>query len=58
MVYLSYAKCRYKGKHLWLTVLRVNREMVVGRVWNHPINPGLLFCQLLQIPIHGILNAW
>ena len=49
-------KCSFKGEHLWLGVLSVNdeRETVVGRVSNHPINRGLMFGQKIQIPIEYI----
>ncbi|MFM7984807.1 MAG: hypothetical protein ACKPKO_36345, partial [Candidatus Fonsibacter sp.] len=36
-------KFRYRGERLWLRVSSINDRTVVGRAWNHPINPGLLF---------------
>ena len=32
----------------------MNDETVVGRVWNHPVNPGLRVGQMIQIPICDI----
>ena len=44
------------SEHLWLRVLSVNydREAVVGRVWNHPFNRGLMLGQKIQSPIDDI----
>ena len=39
----------YNGELLWLNVLSANDETFVGRVWNHPVNRGLMFGQKLQI---------
>ena len=35
----------------------MNDETVVGRVWGHPVSPGVLFDQMIQIPIRAILNV-
>ena len=39
-------------------MLSVNddREAVVGRVWNHPFNRGLMIGQKIQIPIGDIYD--
>ena len=42
---------------LWLKVLRINDDVVIGRVANHPVNPGLLFGQLIGIPINNFIGA-
>ena len=55
MTTVRYIKFLYQGERLWLRVSSVNDETVVGRVWNHPVNPGLLFGQVIQIPIRDIL---
>ena len=51
-------KFRYKGERLWFRVSSVNDETVVGRVWNHPVNPGLLRGQMLQTLMRDILFVW
>ena len=56
--YIMYVKLCFKGERLWLRVSSVNDETVVGRVWNHPVNPGLRFGQMIQIPICDILDVW
>ena len=35
-----FVKFKYKVERLWLRVLSVNDENVVGREWNHPANSG------------------
>ena len=34
-------KLKFKGKVLWLKVLQINDDIAIGRVANHPVNPGL-----------------
>ena len=46
----------YGSERLWLHVLGVSGNTVVGHV-DQPINPGLLFGQLIQIPIHDIVDV-
>ena len=41
MAAIRHIKFLYRGERLWLRVSSVNDETVVGRVWNHPVNPGL-----------------
>ncbi|MFM7981713.1 MAG: hypothetical protein ACKPKO_20585 [Candidatus Fonsibacter sp.] len=53
---VRYVKFRYRGERLWLRVSSINNRTVVGRVWNHPINPGLLFGQMIQVPLGDILD--
>ncbi len=53
---VRYVKFRYRGERLWLRVLSINHRTVVGRVWNHPVNPGLLFGQMIQVPLGDILD--
>ena len=55
---VKYIKFLYQGERLWLRVSSVNDETVVGRVWNHPVNPGLRVGQMIQIPICDILDDW
>ena len=38
-----YVKFRFKGEILWLRVSTMDGDVVVGRVWNHPVNRGLWF---------------
>jgi hypothetical protein len=38
-------------------VSSINDRTVVGRVWNRPIHPGLLFGQMIQIPLGDILDV-
>ena len=47
-------KVGYNGERLWLSVLSNGNDNFVGRVWNHPINPGLLFGQMIQIHIYKL----
>ena len=37
-------------------VAPVNNRTVVGRVWNRPVNPGLMFGQMIQTTLTDILN--
>ena len=53
-----YLKFSFKGEHLWLRVSSVNNETVVGRVWSVTFMPGLLYGQMIQIPINGILDIF
>ena len=53
---VGYAKFRYRGERLWLRVSSTNEITVVGRVWNRPTNPRLLFGQMIQISLGGILD--
>ena len=48
---------RYRGERLGFRVLSVNDDNVVGHVWNHPVNRGLMFGQMLQIPICHIFDV-
>ena len=54
-IYIMLVKFPYKGGRLWLSVLSVNDETVVSRVWNHPVNRGLMCGQMIQTPICDIL---
>ena len=56
MTTVRYIKFLYRGERLWLSASSVNDETVVGRVWGHPVNPGLRFGQMIQIPICDILD--
>ncbi len=51
---VRYVKFRYRGERLWLRVSSINDRTVAGRVWNHPVNPGLLFGQMIQVPLGDI----
>ena len=53
-----YIQFLYRGERLWLRVSSVNNETVVGRVWSVPFKPGLLYGQMIQIPIRDILDVW
>ena len=53
---VRYVKFNYRGERLWLRVSSTNKKTVVGRVWNRPTNPGLLFGQMIQIPLGDILD--
>ena len=55
---VRYVKFRYRGERLWLRVSSSNGRTVVGRVWNHPVNPGLRFGQMIQIPLGDILDEY
>ena len=55
--YLLFVKLRYRGERLWLNVLSGNGEDVVGCVWNHLVNLGLLFGHMIQFPICDILDG-
>ena len=35
-----------------------NDDHVIGRVWNHPINKGLLFGQLIGVPFKYDIGTW
>ena len=56
MSFVRYVKFRYRGERLWWRVSSSNDRTVVGRVWNHPVNPDLLFGQMIQIPPGDILD--
>ena len=58
MNHISNIKFRLKGETLWLRVQRISEDTVIGRVANHPANPGLLFNQLIGIPVKDVLDAW
>ena len=62
LIYLTmtvrYTQVFYIGERLWLRVSSVNDQIVVGRVWGHPVSPGLRFGQMIQIPICDILDDW
>ena len=49
-------KFDFKGIDLWLRVSSVNNKTVVGHVWDVPLILGLLYGQLIQIPINDILD--
>ena len=51
-----YIKFRFKGESLWLRVSRLGGDVVVGRVWNHPVNHGLWSGQLIGIPIADVID--
>ena len=51
-----YVKFRYNGERLWLRVSRLDGDVVIGRVWNRPVNRGLWFGQLIGIPIDDIID--
>ena len=53
---VRYVKFRYRGERLWLRVSSINNRTVVGRVWNHLVNPALLFGQMIQVPLGDILD--
>ena len=53
---VNYVRLSYRGERLWLRVSSTNEKTVVGRVWNRPTNPGLLFGQMIQIPLGDILD--
>ena len=62
LIYLTmtvrYTQLFYRGERLWLIVSSVNDETVVGRVWGHPVSPGLRFGQMIQMPRCDILDVW
>ena len=51
-----YIKFRCKGESLWIRVSRLDGDVVVGRVWDHPENHGLWFGQLIGIPIADVID--
>ena len=54
---VNYVRLSYRGERLWLRVSSTNeKKTVVGRVWNRPTNPGLLFGQMIQILLGDILD--
>ena len=55
---ISNIKFRFKGESLWLSVQRINEDTVIGRVANHPANPGLLLKQLIGVPVKDVLDVW
>ena len=55
---VRYVKFCYRGERLWLRVSSINDRTVVGRVGNHPVTPGLLFGQIIQIPLGDILDEY
>ena len=58
MTHISYIKFRFKGETLWLRIQRISEDTVIGRVANHPANPGLLLNQLIGVPVKDVLDVW
>ncbi|MFM7989632.1 MAG: hypothetical protein ACKPKO_60995, partial [Candidatus Fonsibacter sp.] len=56
MSYIRYVWFCYRGERLLLRVSSFNDRTVVGRVWKHPVNPGLLLWQLIQVPLGDVLE--
>ncbi|MFM7990575.1 MAG: hypothetical protein ACKPKO_65770, partial [Candidatus Fonsibacter sp.] len=56
MSYIRYVWFCYRGERLLLRVSSFNDRTVVGRVWKHPVNPGLLLGQLIQVPLGDVLD--
>ena len=50
-------KFSFKGESLWLRMHRINEDTVIGRVANHPANPGLLLSQLVGVPVKDVLDV-
>ena len=55
---ISDIKFRFKGEILMLRLQRINEDTVIGRVANHPANPGLLLNQLIGVPVKDVLDVW
>ena len=53
---ILYVKFRFKGESLRMSVSRLDGDVVVGRVWNQPVNHGLWFGQLIGIPIADVID--
>ena len=47
---IMFVKSRYRGERLWSKALSRNGEHVVGCVWDHFVNLGLLFGRLYIFP--------
>ena len=47
----------FKRERLWLRVSRLDGNVVVGKVWNHPVKRGLLFGHLIGIPIVDVIDS-
>ena len=56
LIMVLYVNFIYKAESLWLRVSRFDGDVVVGRVWNHPVHRGLLFGQLIGIPIGDVID--
>ena len=54
---ILYVQFGHKGKSLWLIVSRLDGDVVVGRVWKHPLNRGLRFGQLIGTPIADVIDS-
>ena len=54
----SNIKFRFKGESLCLRVQRISEDTVIGRVANHPANPGLLLNQVIGVPVKDVLDVW
>ena len=50
------SSCDTKVKSLWLRMSRLDGDVVVGGVWNHPVNHGLWFGQLIGVPIVDVID--
>ena len=55
---ISYIKFIFQGETLWLRIQRISEDTVIGRVANHPANPGLLLNQLIGVPVKDVLDVW
>ena len=54
---ISNIKFRFKGESLCLRVQRISEDTVIGRVANHPANPGLLLNQVIGVPVKDVLDV-
>ena len=57
MNHISYIKFRFKRETLWLRVQCISEGTVIGRVANHPANPGLLLNQVIGVPVKDVLDV-
>ena len=55
---ILYVKFRFKEESLWMRVSRLDGDVVVGRVWDHPVNHGLWFGQFIGIPIADVIDIF
>ena len=55
---ISFIRFRFKGESLWLRMHRINEDTVIGRVANHPANPGVLLNQLIGVPVNNVIDVW
>ena len=54
---VRYIQFSYKRDWLWLRMTRISGDIVIGRVWNRPINLGLPLGQRMGIQFKDVIDT-